>query len=560
MHMAILDANGEILETNAAWRDFARSNGMAYHQGCVGINYLHICDAAGDSPSAKAIALGVRTVLQGIQSEFEAVYPCHAPNEKRWFLVRVQAVAGTGPRKVLVSHEDVTRRKLAEEQLSEQQHRAEAATAAIAQREHFINKIADHMPGMVGYWDKDLHCRFANHAYQEWFGRSPQAMIGITIQELMGERLFALNEPYIRRALAGEKLHFERTLTKPDGNLGYTLANYIPDTDAQGQVVGFFAQVNDVSPLKRAEFELKLAASVYENTHEGIFVTNAQGLILSVNPAFTKITGYSAAEAIGQNPSLLQSHHHDQAFFADMWQELVATGTWMGEIWNRRKNGTLFLEQQTISRIDSVEGEPTRYLSVFHDITELRRRDEKIKHLAFYDLLTDLPNRALLMDRLEHQIGIADREKSGLVLMFLDLDRFKIVNDTLGHDIGDELLRTVAHKLLAQVRKSDTVARVGGDEFVILLGEPNSHEEIVQIAKLLIAVTNEPMEFNQQQARVGASIGIAIYPKDGRTPSELMKQADSAMYAAKQAGKNTYRFSSNLHLPSGNTAAADHRS
>ncbi len=204
-------------------------------------------------------------------------------------------------------------------------------------------------------------------------------------------------------------------------SLGYTLAHYIPDTDVQGQVLGFFAKENDVSLLKKAEFELKLAASVYENTREGMFITDAKGLILSVNPAFSTTTGYSAAEAIGQNPSLLQSHHHYQAFYTGMWQELVATGNGAGEICNRRKDGTLFL----------------------------------------------------------------------------GLDRFKIVNDTLGHAIGDELLRTVAHKLLAQMRKSDTVARVGGDEFVILLGDPASHDEVAQIANLLIAVTNQPMEFNQ---------------------------------------------------------------
>ena len=554
MHMAILDANGVILETNAAWRNFARNNGMADDASCIGINYLELCDAA-DCRDARAMADGIRAVLQGVQTEFEAVYPCHSPCEKRWFLARVHQLSGATEGKALVSLDDVTRLKLAEEQLVQAQQRAEATAAAITKRERFISKIADHMPGMVGYWDRELRCCFANRAYQEWFGKPPEAMLGITLQELMGERLFALSEPNVRRALAGEKLQFERTLTKPDGSVGYTLAHYIPDINARGEVVGFFVQANDVTPLKKAEFELKLAASVYENTHEGIFVTDAQGTILSVNPAFTKITGYTAAEAVGQNPRLLQSHHHDQVFYAAMWQALLATGNWSGEVWNRHKDGVVFLEQQTITRIATLPGEPVRYLSVFHDITELRRRDEKIRHLAFYDLLTDLPNRSLLMDRLEHQIALAQREQCDLVLMFLDLDRFKIVNDTLGHDIGDDLLKTVAQKLMAQVRKSDTVARVGGDEFVVLLGEPASHDEVAQIANLLIAVANEPLEFCEQ-AQVGVSIGIAIYPQDGSSPSELMKNADKAMYAAKQAGKNTYRFCTPPKLQPREMAAA----
>ena len=542
--IAILDGDGAILDANAAWRDFGGKNGLTDRLPPIGTNYLTTLGASPQQSLATAAMAGIRAVLRGQQDRFETVYPCHTPHQEQWFLMRAHALTSTRAGKVLVSHHDVSLLKRTEAELLRAHQQTQDMAAAVAERERFTNSIADHMPGMVGYWDKSLHCRFANQAYQEWFGRSPQEMVGIRIQDLLGPQLFALNEPYIRRALMGEKIHFERTLTKADGSTGYTLVHYIPDCNLQGEVVGFFVQVNDVSGLKQTELALKLAASVFDNTQEGIFVTDANNTILSVNPAFTRITGYTAAEAIGQTPHLLHSSRHDASFFHEMWQTLDQSGHWAGEVWNRRKDGTLFLEWQAISRIAAAQDQPLRYLSIFHDITELRSQQERIQHLAFYDALTDLPNRSLLMDRLEHQMVLAQREKSGLVLMFLDLDRFKDVNDTLGHSAGDALLQAVVHKLQTQVRKSDTVARVGGDEFVILLGAPATQDEIARIASQLIAVANEPLELRGQTAQVGLSIGIAVYPQDGQTPSNLVKSADSAMYAAKKAGKNTYRFCS----------------
>jgi diguanylate cyclase (GGDEF)-like protein/PAS domain S-box-containing protein len=412
----------------------------------------------------------------------------------------------------------------------------------IAQSERFIRTITNAMPSLVAYWDKDLRCRFANQAYLEWFGKAPEEVIGGTMMQLLGASLFTLNEPYIRAALGGEKQQFERTLTKADDSIGYTLGNYIPDIDGQGIVAGFYVLVTDVTPLKQAQAELQLAATVYQNTAEAIMVTDAHGIILSVNPAFTEITGYPAQEAIGQSPRLLRSNRHEQEFHAGLWRQITETGQWKGEIWNRRKNGEIFLEWQTITRIAGSDKDSSRYVSVFHDITESWQKNEHTKHLAFHDALTDLPNRSLLMERLERQISIKEREPRCLAVLFLDLDRFKFVNDTLGHAIGDDLLIAVAQKLQALVRQSDTVARLGGDEFVIMLDNPASREEVVQIAKRIIAVINEPVTFHGKIAQVGTSIGIARYPEDGATAAELLKSADMAMYQAKHAGKNTYRF------------------
>ena len=420
--------------------------------------------------------------------------------------------------------------------------RAAKADRALVERERFIRTITDSLPGMVAYWDKGQRCRYANHAYLEWFGRRPEQMIGITLLELMGEQLYAFNEPYIRGVLGGEKQLFERALTRADGSIGHTWAQYLPDISAGGTVEGFFVLVNDVTRFKEAEANLKLTASVFRSTIEGIVITDAEQRILSVNPAFTTITGYTAEEAIGQTPRILKSNHHEKAFYAAMWRDLDATGRWQGEIWNRRKGGEVLLEWQTITKIHGSSDEPVRYVSVFHDITESRHDDERIRHLAFHDALTDLPNRSLLMNRLDHQIAQAERERCNLAVVFLDLDRFKAVNDTLGHDVGDDLLRLVAQQLQILVRQSDTVARLGGDEFVLLLHNPSGREELVQIITRIIAALHEPMVIRGNTAQVGTSLGIAMFPADGQTPDRLIQCADAAMYAAKRAGRNTYRF------------------
>lgn len=425
---------------------------------------------------------------------------------------------------------------------NEAQKQAESAALASARSEQFIKSVINAVPNMIGYWDRQLCFRFANNAYLEWFGKLPEAIIGTAIRDLMGERLFALNEPHILGALAGEPQQFQRALIKADGNLGYILGNYIPDIDANGAVIGIFILASDVTELKEAEAQLQLAASVFENTVEGITVTNPQGIILSVNRAFTEITGYEAGEAIGQTPRILKSHRHDQAFYVAMWQEITAKGRWKGDIWNRRKDGEVYLERITITMIRDSLGKPVRYVSVFNDITDVWHKDEYLKHLAFHDALTDLPNRSLLMERLDQQIATAEREQFGMALMFLDLDRFKYVNDTFGHNVGDDLLKVVAQRLLTLVRQSDTVARLGGDEFVIQLRNPANRDEVAHIAHRIISVINEPMEFLGKAVQVGTSIGIAMFPADGHTPADLIKNADAAMYAAKGAGKNTFRF------------------
>ena len=291
-----------------------------------------------------------------------------------------------------------------------------------------------------------------------------------------------------------------------------------------------------------AEHDLQLAASVFHNSADGIMVTDDRGTILTVNPAFTEITGYTADEAIGCKPSLLRSDHQGPDFYRAMWDTLAREGCWQGELWNRRKSGEAYSEWLTINRVTDSAGVAVRYVGVFHDITELRQKDERIRHLAFHDALTNLPNRALIQDRLEHALQRARREQTRLAVTFIDLDRFKAVNDSLGHAMGDVLLQEVAGRIGKRLRSMDTLARLGGDEFVLLMEDLHGTEDCASLAQAIIAEISRPVDLHGHTVQIGASLGMAFYPEDGGDTEELMKRADVAMYAAKAAGRNTYRF------------------
>ncbi len=428
------------------------------------------------------------------------------------------------------------------QRMSKRLKETESILKSSIEREQFIHSIVDNVPNMIGYWDRDLHCRYANNAYREWFGKSPEEIVGMTFQDLAGEQLFALNQPHIQQVLAGEHQRFERTLNKASGNVGHIIGHYIPDFDVDGTVKGFAIQSSEVTLLKETEAKLELAACVFKNTLEGVLITDTDGTILSVNPAFSEITGYAAEEAIGQNPRILKSNQYDRAFYTSMWAQITTMGRWNGEIWNRRKNGAFYLERMSISIVRDVDGEPIRYVSVFSDITAFWRKDEHIKHLAFHDALTDLPNRTLLMDRINQRLINSNREPCDLALMFIDLDGFKLVNDQFGHNVGDDLLKEVAKRLLELVRESDTVARVGGDEFIVVLNNPKGKDEITYIANRVVSSINEPIEILGEVLYVGASVGISIFPADASTSLDLIKNADTAMYTAKESGRNKISF------------------
>ncbi|MDT8879212.1 EAL domain-containing protein [Halomonas saccharevitans] len=300
--------------------------------------------------------------------------------------------------------------------------------------------------------------------------------------------------------------------------------------------------------LGQSRRNLQLAERVIDSSLEGIIITDAQTRIEFVNPAFTHLTGYSLEEAAGRTPALLSSGRHGADFYQGMWQALQEHGYWRGEIWNRRKSGQLYLELLTITAIRNDQGEVSNYAALFSDITHVRENEEQVRRLAYYDPLTRLPNRRLLEDRLELAIRHARRQQQRLAVIFLDLDHFKQVNDALGHAVGDELLLKVSQRLRAQLREDDTLARQGGDEFIVLLNEIREVEEVTRVARRLVESVSSPFEVGGQVFRVGCSLGISLFPDDGAEVEMLVRQADAAMYRAKQEGRNTYRlFRADMH-------------
>ena len=414
---------------------------------------------------------------------------------------------------------------------------AEASQQALVEKEHFTRQVTDAMPGLVAYWDKGLICRFANYRYLDWFGKSSQEAVGMSYRDVLGERLFTTNLPHAQAALAGKAQCFEGEVIDARGVRVATLAHYMPDFDAAGGVAGFFVHIGDVTPLKDAEVELKLAASVFDHAADAIVVTDADYCILRVNPAFVELTGYSASEAVGMNLVKFKSTGPaSNVLIATIAEESNAKGQWAGERWSRRKDGEAYLQAISVTSIQGLAGQAKRYLAMFSDATTRWQKDQQIRQQAFHDALTGLPNRHLLLERLGQLITMTEREQRQVALLFLDLDRFKAVNDLLGHAAGDELLKLVAARLQAQVRTADTVARLGGDEFVVLLDNPANVDEVARIAQRIVDAVTAPIQLAGQTLAVGASVGVALHPAHGQTPAELIQAADRAMYAAKQGG------------------------
>jgi len=293
---------------------------------------------------------------------------------------------------------------------------------------------------------------------------------------------------------------------------------------------------------QRSEAKLEQASTVFNNTKDGILITDKNRNIIAINKAFTAITGYTEEEVIGQNPRLLKSDRHDQKFYKTLWKSVSSTGQWQGDIWNRRKDGTVVPVWQNISIVKDDKGNVKNYTSVFSDISSIKEYEEQLKHAAHHDALTGLANRVLFGVHLDHNLQKAKRNKGGFALLFLDLDGFKAVNDSMGHNAGDQLLQCVAQRLEECIRDEDTAARFGGDEFTIILEDIKQATDAELVTAKIINAISEPVVFGDQSISVSASIGISLYPDDGQECEELMHAADSAMFRAKSRGKNNYRL------------------
>lgn len=316
--------------------------------------------------------------------------------------------------------------------------------------------------------------------------------------------------------------------------------------NAEGETIFVVAAGMDITESRKAENELQLAAKVYESAMDGIIVTNADGFILSVNPAFTRITGFTPVEAVGKTPAILKSGHHDADFYKDMWEKLRRKGYWRGEMWNRRKNGETYPQWMTVSGVTDDRGKIVQYVTVFQDITDIKRYQEEITYHAYHDPLTGLPNRLLFDDRLRHAIARAKRDHKKAAVLYIDLDGFKEINDAHGHNVGDMVLRGVAVRLAASLRDEDTVSRLGGDEFIILLENTGHKRGVRLVAEKILSAVREPFSLKGREISVGASLGVAMFPSEVDDPETLIKSADAAMYGAKALGKNQFMFFGDL--------------
>jgi len=299
---------------------------------------------------------------------------------------------------------------------------------------------------------------------------------------------------------------------------------------------------DDVTELRQTEAQMAMSAKIFAASHHAMLVTTLTGEIVEINPAFTTLTGYTREEAIGNNPRLLQSGRHDGDFYAQMWKKLLATGHWYGDIWDRRKDGTVYPKYLSISVVRNEAGEATHYSGIFYDGSERKTVEERLDRLAHYDALTGLPNRSLLMDRLEQSAERANRHGKRVGVLYLDLDHFKQVNDTLGHAAGDTLLKEMAVRMKSCIRAVDTVARLGGDEFVVLVPDIESRDDLAPVAAKIVESLAPPCSIEGRAVVTLASIGISVYPDDGTDVHDVIRHADAAMYQVKQAGRGSYRF------------------
>jgi len=381
----------------------------------------------------------------------------------------------------------------------------------------------------------------ANPMMRSILGYSETDLIGVHYSQLLLpgdlERVTGTAEPF----LSGQRpeIRLEHRFRRGDGRLIWIRVQAWMYQGLSGEPEFAFVMIEDITGRKEAERSLQLTARIFDQAMEGIVVTDADGAIQRVNPAFTAITGFCEAEVIGKNPSVLKSQHHPAQFYEEMWRQLHSQGRWSGEIWNRRKNGEVYPEWLSIASIVGEEGQVEQYMSVFTDISEQKAREATMHYKAFHDALTGLPNRFLFLDRLAQALVHCRRCGGQLGVFFLDLDNFKQINDSLGHLAGDRVLKVVAERLQQCMRAEDSVARIGGDEFVALLREV-TEPEVEQVARRILSEVSQPICLDGQAQELTLSLGISLSPRHGSDPDALLRAADRALYQAKAAGRNRH--------------------
>ena len=396
---------------------------------------------------------------------------------------------------------------------------------------------------MDGFWliDGTGQLLYVNEAYCQMSGYFREELLGLTVADVEAVESAEEIRQHIRRVEAGKSRRFESRHRRKDGTVfNVEISTHCIGAVGTGHRLCSF--IRDITERKQVEQQVRLAATVFESSAEGILIADADNRIITVNQAFTRITGYASPEAVGRDPSILKSGRHPPAFYRQLWQALHETGCWQGELWNRRKSGEIYPTWLAIGVVRDSQGAVTHYIGIFSDITQHKQAQERIYFLAHYDALTELPNRRLLADRAAQAMAAAQRNSARLAVLFLDLDRFKQVNDTLGHLAGDLLLQAVAERLRKCVREADTLARLGGDEFVVMLPDAATPDAAARVARKCIETLAPPFNLEGHEISISPSIGVSLYPDDGDHLELLLKNADAAMYRAKAAGRNNYQF------------------
>lgn len=414
-----------------------------------------------------------------------------------------------------------------------------------------LRTLIETIPDLI--WLKDPGGVFlaCNPRFERLFNAPESQIVGKTDHDFVPRELADFFRQKDQDAIAAGKpsINEEWVTFADDGQRALLETIKTPMRDSEGWLIGVLGIARDITERRADEEKLRFLARVVESAAEAFMVTDTLGNIVAVNPAFTAITGYSEAEVVGKTPAMFKSGRQDRTFYQKMWSSIQATGYWEGEIWDRRKDGMIYPKWLTITTVRDAASQPTHYVAAFTDITERKAAEERIHHLAFYDPLTGLPNRRLLMDRAEHALASSTRTGEYGALIFIDLDHFKTLNDTQGHAVGDQLLIEVGKRLGANVREVDTVSRLGGDEFVLLLEDLGHEEESAaalaeSIAEKIRAHLAQPfhLEGLHQECHTASSIGLTLFRDQGSSLNTLFKQADLALYQAKDAGRDTLRF------------------
>ncbi|MDE3186154.1 MAG: EAL domain-containing protein [Acidobacteriota bacterium] len=479
------------------------------------------------------IPTSLANALQDVGAPFSREFRITRQSDgaERWVhgLGRVECDAQGRPAVLRGTIQDITERRQTE--------------AALRESRELLQLFIQHAPAALAMFDREMRYLAASRRWVESHGLAGQELIGRCHYDIFTDLPESWKQTH-RRALAGEATEAgEDSFRRPDGNVMWVRRKVHPWFTGSGAIGGIILFAEDITREKQADERLHLAANVFTHASEGILITDANGSILDVNEAFTRITGYSREEVLGDNPRLLRSGRYSSEFYAGMWNQLIEQGNWSGEIWNRAKNGRIYAENLTITAVPDESGKPRQYVAMFSDITSIKEQERKLEHVTHYDLLTGLPNRTLLADRLHQAMAHAHRRGRMMAIVCLDLDNFKAINDRHGHNVGDQLLTALTRRVSLVLREGDTLARLGGDEFAAVLLELSGSKESTPLITRLLRATSEPVQVGELTLPVSASLGVTFFPQtDDVDADQLLRQAGQAMYHAKLEGKNRYHI------------------